>query len=186
MYEVENKYRNADIDQVRAELEKLGAEFQPPIEQIDRYYAHPSRDFAQTDEALRIRRNGDKFRITYKGPKVDKTTKTRKEIEVPLPDGGETDRQFGALPDALGFKPVIEVKKTRTPAEFTRGGREFEVALDQVDQVGDFVEIETSAGSDEELDAAREALEQLAADFGLQQTERRSYLELLLETLGKQ
>ena len=44
----------------------------------------PCRDFAQTDEALRIRTVGDTSFVTYKGPKLDATTKTRRELELPL------------------------------------------------------------------------------------------------------
>ena len=37
-------------------LEELGGEYQAELRQVDSYFAHPARDFAVTDEALRIRR----------------------------------------------------------------------------------------------------------------------------------
>ena len=58
--------------------------------------------------------------------------------------------------------------------------RSFEVALDEVEQLGPFLELETSAG-DADLGAAQAALASLARKLDLQQIERRSYLELLLQ-----
>ena len=78
--EVEQKFRAAHSPELLARLQRLGATIEEPIEQIDQYFAHPVRDFAQTDEALRIRRVGDLNFVTYKGPKLDSTTKTRREL----------------------------------------------------------------------------------------------------------
>jgi adenylate cyclase class 2 len=54
------------------------------------------------------------------------------------------------------------------------------VALDDVEGLGAFVELELMAREDQ-LDAARAALSQLASQLQLAGSERRSYLELLLE-----
>ena len=69
----------------------------------DRYFAHPSRDFARTDEALRLRRIGEFNFITYKGPKLDATTKTRREIEIGLADGQQAATDAAELLAAIGF-----------------------------------------------------------------------------------
>ena len=82
--EVELKFAVADAVAVREKLNQLGAEFLAPVIQTDNYYAHPARDFAATDEALRIRRVGTASYLTYKGPKIDQMTKTREETEIPL------------------------------------------------------------------------------------------------------
>ena len=74
---------------------ELGATIEPPVVQVDQYFAHPARDFAQTDEALRLRRVGKQNFITYKGSKIDATTKTRREIELPLAPGEEARRPMG-------------------------------------------------------------------------------------------
>ena len=88
----------------------------PAQEEIDVYFAHPARDFAQTDEALRLRRKGDANCITYKGPKIDATTKTRREIELPLAPGPESLASWTALLEAVGFRPAGEVRKSRRKA----------------------------------------------------------------------
>lgn len=84
MYEVEQKYRLADVAAVEAALARLGATWHGTAEQVDRYFNHPCRDFGVTDEALRLRRTDDALAITWKGPRLDATAKTRREIELPL------------------------------------------------------------------------------------------------------
>ena len=80
---------------------------------------------------------------------------------------------------ALGFSRVRQVRKSRQAAKVQWRGQEIEVALDDVDQLGQFVELEIVTDSDGS-DVARELLASLAAELGLESAERRSYLELLL------
>lgn len=179
-FEVEQKFRLEDRAALTAKLASLQVQLSEPQLQVDTYFRHPARDFAQTDEALRIRQVGEVNCITYKGPKIDKTTKTRREIELPLASGARAAEQFAELLQALSFQPVTAVRKQRRYGELERGGQRVEIALDEVDRVGTFAELELT--SDEAgLEKARECLASLAAELGLRQLERRSYLELLLE-----
>ncbi|MCA9267080.1 MAG: class IV adenylate cyclase [Planctomycetales bacterium] len=178
-FEVEQKFALVDSAEMQQRLAERGAAFGQPQSQADRYFAHPGRDFASTDEALRIRSTGEANCITYKGPKLDAATKTRREIELPLAPGAAAAEEFGQLLTALGFTPVAVVRKIRRTARFLFGGRQFEAALDEVENVGRFIELETAADA-ADLDAARAALLQLAQELGLASPERRSYLELLL------
>ncbi|HEX4146150.1 MAG TPA: class IV adenylate cyclase [Pirellulales bacterium] len=179
-YEVEQKFVLANPADMQARLSALGAQAAGACDQVDCYFSHPARDFAQTDEALRIRRVNGQTRITYKGPKIDRETKTRQEIELPLPAGATTADDFGRLLVALGFAPVAEVRKHRRTFDLTWQGYSVEAALDEVAGLGHFVELEISA-NEESVDAARAALVSLAARLELAASERRSYLELLLE-----
>jgi adenylate cyclase, class 2 len=185
LFEVEQKFQVSDEKSLRSGLAKLGGEFGAPVVQIDRYFNHPARDFAQTDEALRIRSVGDRNFVTYKGPKIDTTTKTRREIELPLDSGAQAADRFGELLLALGFHHVAEVKKRRRKAAVQVDGREVEVAYDEVERVGVFAELECSA-EEGDLAAAKAIIAKLAADLDLTQNERRSYLELLLESRDPQ
>ncbi|TWT39677.1 class IV adenylate cyclase [Blastopirellula retiformator] len=179
-FEVELKFPVDDLRRVEAALSSLGAEIEIPVKQSDYYYGHPSRDFAETDEALRIRKVGSKNIITYKGPKIDSTTKTRREIEVPLVSGSEGAANIVEMLESLGFSLVAEVTKNRRKANLQFADQEVEVALDEVKNLGQFVELEISA-EEADIDAARTAINELAAKLGLSGSERRSYLELILE-----
>ena len=178
-YEVEQKFVLADPAGMAAKLLALGARATGQCEQVDCYFSHPARDFSKTDEALRIRRVGGQSLVTYKGPKIDRETKTRQEIELAMPAGATTAEDFAGLLAALGFAPVAEVRKHRRTFHLTWDGQSVEAALDEVAGLGHFVELEISA-SEETVDKARGALASLAARLELATSERRSYLELLL------
>jgi adenylate cyclase class 2 len=178
-YEVEMKFAVADRATLETRLAGLGATLIAPQSELDVYFAHPARDFAKTDEALRIRRKGAANFITYKGPKLDAATKTRREIDLPLPPGEPTAQAWTGLLAALGFGAVGEVRKSRRKAHVEWQGRSVEVSLDEVDNLGAYVELELIAKADG-LDAARATIISLAEALGLEGSERRSYLELLL------
>jgi adenylate cyclase class 2 len=147
----------------------------------DTYYQHPCRDFSETDEALRIRikRFNGHFEafMTYKGPKMDQESKTRKELEVELVD---PDIHTQIL-ESLGFVEVFTVRKTREKYYVEKG---IIIALDNVDGLGKFIEIEALIEKEEGVEETVKRLKSILEDLGVKQFERRSYLELLLESRG--
>jgi adenylate cyclase class 2 len=184
MYEVEQKHFVPDERVLFERLAERGVQVGPPVEQADRYFAHPCRDFSQTDEALRIRTVGDKSFVTFKGPKLDTTTKTRRELELPLDASDAGGVLFGELLESLGFRPVAVVRKRRRTFEINSGGHRVEGALDEVEHVGMYAELELMADEDG-LDEAKRIISQLASELELGPSERRSYLEMVLENIAK-
>ncbi len=179
-WEVEQKFAVEDGAALRGALDAAGTHWEQPLTQADYYWNHPARDFAATDEALRLRQVGLQNYITYKGPRIDAATKTRQEIELVLPDGADVPERFGEVLAALGFRPVAVVRKQRRPGVIQWQGAAIHVALDTVERVGDFVELEILA-DDSQLEGARSQVQSLARLLGLTRSERRSYLELLLQ-----
>ena len=179
-YEVEQKFPVADVAALETKLAALGAAISEPRLEVDLYFAHPGRDFAKTDEALRIRRGGPSNFITYKGPKLDRTTKTRREIELPLGPGEESASAWAGLLEAIGFAPLAEVRKSRRKADVLWQDRRVEASLDDVHRLGAFAELELVVES-EGIEAAKACIGSLAEALGLTGSERRSYLELLLD-----
>ena len=172
MIEVEVKVRAKHAD-VRKRLEELGAERVTEKTQRDIYFAAPHRDFADTDEALRVRHEDDETYITYKGPKLDEETKTREEHETTVGDAEEARAVF----ESLGFEEFGVVEKRRSVYEL--GGAR--VTLDDVSGLGKFVEverdIEEKADTEEPRAAVLDTLERLGLDAD--DSVRESYLELL-------
>jgi adenylate cyclase class 2 len=202
MYEVEVKVR-ADHDDVRERLSAADADHVERVRQEDTYYDAPHRDFASTDEALRLRREtrvpaeseqatvGDgevdgegredaddraetAVRVTYKGPLLDESSKTREEHETGVCD---PESMAGVL-DGLGFIAAATVEKDRD--RYRLDG--YTVTLDAVDGLGEFVEVEAEASTDAEVDAAREGAFAVLRDVGLDPADqiRTSYLGMLL------
>jgi adenylate cyclase class 2 len=177
--EIEQKFAVADLRQVRQSLESLGASFEPPVSQVDSYFRHPNRDFAKTDEALRLRRVGEENCITYKGPKIDKETKTRRELELALEPGQKAFDAWAELLEILGFGRVRDVSKTRIPGSIAWEGHEVGLSLDRVDGLGTYLELEILA-DERGLESAKKRVAGLAEKLGLERSERRGYLDLLL------
>ncbi|MBN1587937.1 MAG: class IV adenylate cyclase [Pirellulales bacterium] len=180
-YEVEQKFPVEELAPIETKLAELGASISETRVEVDLYFNHPAREFAQTDEALRLRRVGSVNRITYKGPKLDATTKTREELDLSLVDGEAIFEGFSTLLRTLGFVPVGEVRKERRKAFVEWEGRRVEVSLDRVDRLGTFVELELVVPS-EQFEAAKACIGSLADRLELTRSERRSYLRLLVES----
>jgi adenylate cyclase class 2 len=176
MYEVEVKIR-ADHETVRAALQETDARRVGTVEQSDVYYDAPHRDFAETDEALRLREevspDSKETVLTYKGPLVEEDSKTREEIETPLAARDE----FEAILDALGFEPAATVEKERERWQLDG----YVVSLDRVNGLGQFVEVEAAAAEDA-IESTREGAYAVLRSLGLDPESqiRTSYLGLLL------
>ena len=204
MYEVEVKVP-ASHDDVRRELGDTDADRIAQVRQIDTYYDAPHRDFAETDEALRLRREtrdpgsgsdsapldtadsappdtteGDASapettKLTYKGPLIDAESKTREEHETAVADGDSA----AAIFDGLGVEPVAVVEKHRVFFEIDG----YTVTLDRVEGLGEFVEVEIEASESTDVESLRRGAFDVLRRLGLDPNEqvRTSYLGLLLD-----
>lgn len=181
--EVELKFRLDDPERVREAVRELGGRPGAAVRQVDTYFAHPVRDFAKTDEALRIRVVGETGCVTYKGPLLDAATKSREETELWFAGGAADSERFAGVLERLGFTRVRPVVKKREPWSLDWRGRAVEVAVDEVDGLGTFIELEMAA-THESFEPAKASLLALAARLGLRDSERRSYLALLLAKTG--
>ena len=187
-YEVEVKLPLTDKKAMKLAIIEAGgialnSEFQEDI-----YYDHPCRSFSESDEAVRVRyrtrSDGPTIsetghapvELTYKGPKIDKTTKTRIEYTVNLNES-EKDSMIHILLSA-GFKHVAKVVKYREFFDI----QGITASLDTVTDVGEYIEFELIAHGKDEMKKARERILKLASKLGLDEkdTVRESYLEIYM------
>jgi len=189
VFEVEVKAPINDLESVRNALEHMGAQQLNSETQNDAYYDHPCRAFQETDEALRLRRrlpysqklsedvdeSRPLYELTYKGPKIDPLSKTRIELSVGLVDAIAAK----SLLVHLGFRYVAKVVKKRVFYSLD----DLTLSLDEVEGVGDFLEIEQVVESKERIEPLREKMFTVLEELGLdpETSTRASYLELLLE-----
>jgi len=165
--EIEIKCYCDDVEKTRRLIDETGARFIEKRKESDIYFNHPSRDFGKTDEALRLRVVNDKCWITYKGPKVSRTTKARVEHET---ETGDFNTMRSILL-SLEFAESGIIEKERELFSY----RGMEISIDRVEGLGTFVEIEKIGELKEEIE---QELFETAAKIGLTKFERRSYLEL--------
>lgn len=167
--EIEIKAYCRDIPAVKQKLETMGAFFIKTERESDRYFNHPSKDFGETDEALRLRSVGKATILTYKGPKISDKSKARVEKEVVV----HGDEKTGEIFVHLGFRESGTVVKMRDYYKI----KDITICLDVVEGLGSFVELEKKG---EDIDVIEKELFNLAGNLGLEKFERRSYLELIL------
>ena len=186
-FEVEVKIPLEETERLGVALLEIGANKLNTETQVDAYYDHPCRSFPETDEAIRIRSrqpHPDHHRVitddrplnemTYKGPKVDPLSKTRVELSVGLDDS----REAGLILTQLGFKAVAEVTKIRSFYSI----RDITVSIDDVVDVGMFLELERVVEHEDHIASAREDIFEVVRRLGFNPEEsiRDSYLEMYL------
>ena len=198
MIEVEIKVKISDPNLTRKKFEDINGVYKLSLHHEDIYFNMPNglRDFKQTDEALRLRKsiefNRDNkalaqkinYFITYKGKKMDKTTKTREEIEVKI---NEIEEMKNLL-KLLGFREVFTVFKERELYEFLFKAVRIEALIDYLPILKQhFVEVELMTEFYEDIKKSRKILFQFLGKFGIKKEEsiRKSYLELIAEKLNK-
>ena len=170
LHEVQLKFRGIlDLDMLR----KLGAEKLSSTMQIDKYYDPKDRNLVQTGEILRIREEGKKKTLTYKGPKIESQFRERPKFEFDI----DADIEETFL-DIYGDMQKI-ITKERTLYQF--GGIVF--SIDKVSKnedgkdvdLGDFIEIRST---DKELD--QEKIKSVITQLGLNIKEgiKESYFEM--------
>ena len=181
MYEVEMKFRVRDVSALERHLAQYGVALSEVEEESDQVYQHPAKDFKETDEALRLRTRKTGTRtertLTYKGPKIDPTTKTRREIEIPL----DADAPWHDLLTALGFVAHGNVHKFRRHGVLDWKGTKVTTVLDLLPVLPlseqNFIELEVVT-SESDWQAARDAILEVAKELELTEGIRTSYLDL--------
>lgn len=197
MIEVEIKVANYNPDLLYNKITKLNGKYIISLNHEDTYFNMPKglRDFKKTDEALRLReaiefnKNKDekpylkKFYITYKGKRIDQTTKTREEIETEIKD----IRSMRNLLSHLGFKEILTVKKERELYEFWFKNKKIDLLLDYLPILNqNFIEAEIQIEDKIEMIKSKDLIFDFLKQFGITEEDsiRDSYLELIAKKLS--
>lgn len=172
--EIEAKLKVDSLSDVERKLKELGAEFIAEQSQIDIQFDDVDSSLISTDRCLRLRRQSvgenKRFLLTYKGAKEKSDFKKRREIEIEIDSAEMTQR----LLEELGYKKVLIVEKKRRLWRLWK----CEIALDQLPQLGHFVEIE---GPDSK--AITEVQKRL--DLAHIPSITKSYPQMILENLNR-
>lgn len=155
------------------------------VKESDIYFNSESFDLKKKDMALRIRTStkidtGESTtKITYKGPKLDHVSMTRKELEMEVSDASTCYQ----ILEGIGFYPLCPVHKLRQ--YYCKG--QMTACVDQVDGLGEFLELEMIVDSESEREKALEEIERLLRILGYdkKETTRISYLSMLQKEQAK-
>ncbi len=188
MFEVELKARISSISELYNYLVKQLGFRAIKYSAEDHYFNHPCRDFAESDEELRVRieKKGSESDVvlTYKGSMILDDRSAREEIEV------RTGRKIIKILSNLGF--TIDAFKRKSGWFLWRD--DIEVVLCSVQGVyrnkafslGNYVEVEIKVKSREEIKEARKRIYDFLNKLpGIIEIDREYYLEKMRK-LAKQ
>ena len=124
------------------------ASFKEEIHQLDKYFSPTHRNFGAVrpvEEWLRVRKSGNKASFDYKHLRFDKNGKNYScdQYETNIGDSDQMEKILAVL----NFAPLITVNKKRKIWMY----KDYEIAVDNIEGLGDFVEIEY-LGKKENLD----------------------------------
>ena len=175
MIEVETKLRINNIEQMEERLKGLKSMYKGEKTEMDLYFDHPDIRIFRSGSALRVRDANGVCRLTYKGPKKDDETTSREEIEIRI----ESAKEMQKILAELGFYKLCEVKKQRKT--YLLG--DLIVTLDDVEDLGEFIEVEGKASNDAEYMEKKNEIFMLLNELELSSEviSQRSYLEMLLD-----
>lgn len=176
MIEIEIKSKINNEKTAIEKINQLGGIYSHTEIQKDIYFNAPDKDYKKTDEALRIRQipfdDSEKYILTYKGPKLNSETKTRKELEVEIDD---IDTMTNILIE-LGFKKSAYVSKLRKIYNY----EDYTITIDTLEKIGSYMEIEYVTDNENEINTIQEKIMNLFEKMNITEGfEKRSYLELL-------
>jgi predicted adenylyl cyclase CyaB len=171
-----------EFDKIKENVRIL-SKFVKRSHQLDLYFTPPHKNFLEPEfpfEWLSVRSRDGKSILNYKHyyPE-DADVKTHcDEFETEL----QKPEQFDKIFSSLEFKKLVTVEKNREVYVY---GNEFEIGLDDVKDLGKFVEIESikNFGS---VEATRKKLFDFAKILGIDvsKTDKRGYPFLLMKKKG--
>ena len=143
MREIEIKLKIKNIEELKSKLKEKGCILSEPISQHDVIYSLKSgkEEFESAKEGdviIRIRYLKDKAQLNLKQQRSGEMDNLEYETEVKDP------KETHNILTVLGWAPVVEVKKMRRKGKLA----EYEICLDEVDQLGTFVELEKMTDDD--------------------------------------
>jgi len=176
MIEVEKKYRlPADAQDIVERIRELYS-LSKAVRQADLVYLNgisSFKDFTPGDPVLRCRSVDDAVTFTVKQKLPEGGVW---EVELPVNDAG-VDRveDFVAC---LGWNLVTRVVKTRRSAQADN----ITIVVDDVEGLGQFVELEVLVATTEEVEYALTSISRLCTKLGISEEweEERKYDELLM------
>lgn len=157
MREVEAKARIRDRDALMTKLEELGCALGEPVRQEDVVYVrkHSSmEEFLGNDFFLRIREVPGKtiFTLKYHPNRSQNGDSASMPIEHEVTVNSRPELE--SMLALLGFDPALAIYKERRTAHY----KDWEICLDDVEELGSFIEVERLIGHEEDVEPVRQAM----------------------------
>lgn len=163
MREIEVKAKLIDKDGFLKAAQKLGIQFSDIVVQEDKTYETELPYDDPNWNIFRLRKQDNKVILTMKH-KASTRSRDNYEYETVVEDENETIK----ILQRLGYKFGVDINKKRRIAKYNG----LELCLDDVEQLGSFVEAEKLASDKADVDAIQFELWSLFNELGIKDTYR--------------
>ena len=164
MREIEIKAKVINEEDILSKLQDLGCELSEPVTQEDVVFAQKVgslEEFLTNSVFLRIRESqkGIVFTLKYNPDRQGEPDAMPVEHEVTVDSRAELEAIF----KLLGFQPMVTVKKTRRSGHY----KNWEICVDEVEELGTFIEVEQMAEHEEDIEPVRDAIMEFLRSLGI-------------------
>lgn len=165
--EIEASYY-LDKDKKEIILDKIKKEFifKSKIVEEDTYYTDKEYTFIDDRVCLRTRKTNEEYlELTYK-PKTDQNTEKygKKEVNISIDVKDYEDIKYVLC--ELGYLEYVSFKKKREIYSNNINGFDYNIMLDNIEGIGDFIELEILADTDEEKEMLHDELDNFVLRIG--------------------
>lgn len=177
MREIEVKARVKNLQGLLSKANKLGIIFNESIVQVDTTY-ETKLEYDNPDwNIFRIRKQGNKNILTMKY-KASSRSRDNHERETVIEDAKEVEHML----ERVGYSLGVRIRKTRKIAKY----KDLEICLDEVDDLGTFIEVEKLADDNADVDAIQNELWGILSKLGIDPEDRvhKGYDTLMYDLLN--
>ena len=183
--ELEASYHLEKEHNILEKIKKENFEFLADITEEDTYYTDKDMTFIEDRICLRIRKtNEDSLELTYK-PKTDNSTEKygKREVNLKIDPKEYTDIKY--IIEELGYIEYVSFKKHRKIYSKEINNFIHNIMLDNIEGVGDFIELEILANTEEEKEQLHDELDRFVEMFKCQnlKEKKKTYRDIVKEYL---
>lgn len=164
--ELEASYHLDDnYDNILKAIDREGFKLSADIIEEDTYFTDKDLLFITDRICLRTRlTNNNYFELTYK-PKTDNSTEKygKKEVNLKIDSNDYLDTKY--VLKELGYLEYVSFKKHRKVYSKIINNFEYNIMIDEIENVGNFIELEILANNEEEKDILHDELDKLVEAF---------------------
>lgn len=159
-------YLDDNYDEILKNIERENFKFVKDIVEEDTYFTDKDMIFIKDRICLRTRKvNEDFLELTYK-PKTDNNTEKygKKEVNLKINPKDYLDTKY--IIEELGYIEYVSFKKHRKIYSKVINNFEYNIMIDSIEGIGDFIELEILANSEEEKELLHEELDLFVEKLG--------------------
>lgn len=163
--EIEVKVKVENLDEVIKKLEEKGCSISESITQQDYVFISPEVSY----DDMKFGDNFLRVRVTPKGSYFTLKQKQKNELDCieEETDISDPESMKKAL-EIIGYKEAVRIFKTRRTTKYDG----LEICLDEVDELGTFVEAEKITDEKQDAEKVQEELLEFLTQFGIKKEDR--------------